>query len=202
MAFNAFGDNGEGSSLERNDPVTGAVKKAGAALNQQTQQQVKAAKQSVVDQLYGNVSSSESPDVSADPAQALAQAQNHSATSPIANNGLMPAVNPGEQGKLDETRRQLAAEAQKQHNESYYGPTFGEEAQKKRTQGEAEEKEVKERNEQEELEAKEAKRQQLEESLQAFAKGKGHGKGPDKLGTPVAVTQAKTRTEINRGASG
>lgn len=200
MSFDPFGDNGEGSSLERNDPITGAVKKAGAALNQQTQQQAKAAKQSFVDQLYGNVAPSESPDAGADPAQALAQAQNQSAP-PTANNGLMPAVNPGEQGKLDDTRRQLA-EFQKQHNESYFGPTFGEEAQKRRAQTEAEEKEIKEREEQEKLEAEEAKRQQLEESLQAFAQGKDHGKGPDQLGTPVSVTQAKTRTEINRGTSG
>jgi hypothetical protein len=198
MSFDPFRGNGDGSSLEQEDPIGGAAKQAAKAVNNQTQQQAQAAKQSFVDQLYGNVANSpESLDPSADPAHALAQTGTSSQTTPTPSGGLQQAANPNEQSKLEETRRKLA-EFQKQHNETYFSKTFGEEAQK-RAEQEAEEVRLKEQQEEEEKEAERVKREQMEESLQSFTQ---HGKGPTQLGDPVSVTQAKTKTEINRGTSG
>lgn len=203
MAFGPFQGNGDGSSLEHDDALSNATKQAVKAVNNQTSQQTQAAKQSFVDQLYGNVANSPEPlDPNIDPMQAAAKAQSQSAgAATAANNGLMPAVNPNEQSKLEETRRQLS-EMQKLHDQNYFGPTFGEEAHKKQEQQEAAEKQEKAEQEQAELEEAEAEKQRQAESLQAFTLGKNKGKGPDQLSAPVAVTQAKTRTEINRGTSG
>ncbi len=196
MGFNPFHSNSEGSSFEEGNPINAGLKKKAQDAGNQASQQAKATNQTFVDQLYGNVSSSDSPeklDPGADPAQAAAQIQK--AASP---SGPMPAVNPGEQSKLDETRQKLL-ELQKQHKETYFGATFGEEAQQKRREREEEERQLKEQEEEERLQQEEEEKARLAESLQSF---QSHGKGPDNLGAPVAVTQAKTRTEINRGTSG
>ena len=196
MPFNPF--NGDGTSLEQEDPISGAAKQAAKAVNQGTQQQAKATNQSFVDQLYGNVSSNEALDPSADPLQAKSPPPSSSSAAP---SGPTPAANPNEQSKLDETRRKLA-ELQNQHKKSYFDSTFGEEAQKKRQQREEEELQMKAQEEEERLQKEDEERAKMEESMQAFQSHGKNGKGPDQLGAPISVTQAKTRTESNRGASG
>lgn len=193
MPFNPF--NGDGTSLEREDPISGAAKQAAKAVNQGTQQQAKAANQSFVDQLYGNVSSPEALDPSADPLQAKTQP---TASAP---SGPMPAANPNEQSKLDETRRKLA-ELQSLHKKTYYDVTFGETAQKKRQQREEEELQLKQQEEEEQRMKEEEEKAKMAESMQAFQSHGKNGKGPDQLSSPVAVTQAMTKTESNRGSSG
>ena len=129
-------------------------------------------------------------------AQAAAQMQK--AASP---SGPAPAAIPAEQSKLDETRRKLQ-ELQKQHKETYYEATFGEEAQQKRRQREEEERQLKEQEEEAKEQQEAEEKAQQDQSMQAFgSQGKGK-KGPDQLGAPIAVTQSQTKTESNRGASG
>ncbi|MBA3724790.1 MAG: hypothetical protein H0W89_08000 [Candidatus Levybacteria bacterium] len=197
MPFNPFSS--EGTSLETGDPVSIAAKQAAKAVAQGTQQQAKAANQSFIDQLYGNVSSSpEALDPTADPLKAATQMQAPPASS--SGSSLAPAANPSEQSQLDETRRKLQ-ELQGQHKKNYFESTFGEEAQQKRQQREEEERQMKLQEEEEEQQREEEEKARMSESLQAF-QSKGHGKGADQLSAPVAVTQAKTKTEVNRGSSG
>jgi hypothetical protein len=196
MPFDPFRGNGDGSSLEQEDPISGATKQAAKAVNSQTQQQVKAANQSFVDQLYGNVSSSEAPDGS----ESTPPTSSNPTPTAAPQSGLMQAVNPSEQSKLDDTRRELA-ELQKLHNEKYFEPTFGEEAQRKQQEEEEQERQLKEQEEEEKLQLEEEEKARMDESLQAFSQG-NKGKGPDQLSAPIAVTQAKTKAESNRGTSG
>lgn len=188
--------NGDGTSLEQEDIISGATKQAVKAVSQGTQQQAKAANQSFVDQLYGNVSSGDESLDPNNPAPNTPPAQN--AAAPTV--GKIPAANPNEQSQLDETRVKLAA-LQQQHNKSYVGRTFGEEAQQKRQEREAEEKQLEQQEEEEKLEREAAEKARMEESMQSFQQGK-NSHGPAQLSDPVAVTQAKTKTEINRGSSG
>jgi hypothetical protein len=193
MPLNPF--NSDGSSLEHDDPVGNAVKSTVKATNTQTVAQAKAANQSFVDQLYGNTSPSgedTDPQAAANPTTAQPQA-NPSAASHT------PA--PEDQSKLDETRQKLAA-LQQLHNKNYVEPTFGEEAQRKRQQEEAQERQMKEQQEQEEEELKAQKKAQNDEEIASASQGKSHGKGRNRMTQPVSVTQAKTKTEINRGSSG
>ncbi len=200
MGFNPFHSNSEGSSFEEGNPINAGLKKKAQDAGGQASQQAKAANQTFVDQLYGNVSSAspETLDPSGDPAQAASQMQKASAASP---SGPMPAANPGEQSKLDETRQKLM-ELQKQHKETYFEATFGAEAQQKRREREEEELQLKQEEEEQQQQEEEEKKARMEESMQSFQSHGKNGKGPDKLGAPVAVTQAKTKTEINRGSSG
>jgi hypothetical protein len=193
MPLNPF--NSDGSSLEHEDPIGGAVKSTVQATNAQATTQAKAAKQSFVDQMYGNAAPSGEdvdPQASANPAAAQPQ-------SPSAVANHTPA--PEDQSKLDETRQKLAA-LQKLHNKNYVEPTFGEEAQRKRQQEEEQERQMKEQQEQEEEELKAQEKAQKDEEIASASQGKGQGKGRNRMSQPVSVTQAKTKTEINRGSSG
>jgi hypothetical protein len=51
MPFDPFRGGGDGSSLEHDDPLTNAAKHTVKAVNNQTQQQAQAAKQTFVDML-------------------------------------------------------------------------------------------------------------------------------------------------------
>jgi hypothetical protein len=193
MPLNPF--NSDGSSLEHEDPIGSAVKSTVQSTNTQATTQVKAANQSFVDQLYGNAApSGEDTDPHAAPNPATAQPQ---ATPSAAAH--TPA--PEDQSKLDEARQKLAA-LQRLHNKNYVEPTFGEEAQRKRQQEEAQERQMKEQQDQEEEELKAQKKAQNDEEIASSSQGKSHGKGRNRMTQPVSVTQAKTKTEINRGSSG
>lgn len=197
MPFDPFRGGGDGSSLEHDDPISNSAKNVTKAVSTQTQQQVQATKQTFVDMLYGNVSSQETGDPSHDPLQA-AQQSSTPAPSPASSSGLAQAVNPGEQSKLDETRRKLA-ELEGLHKKTYFETTFGDEAQQKRREREEEERQIKMQEEEEQQQAEADHKAAMDESLQSFTQ---KGKGPAQLSDPVALQQAKTKTEINRGSSG
>lgn len=200
MSFDPFRGGSDGSSLEHDDPLSNAVKQSAKAVNNQTQQQAQAVKQSFTDQLYGNVANPtamESLDSGTDESQSGMPQQQHTQAQPQSSqHGLQPAANPEEQAKLDETRRKIA----ELHKKTYFDETFGEAAQQKRRQREQEEEERRQQEEQEKAEDEEQKRQAMAESLNAMSAG-GKGKGPNQLGD-VALNQAKTKTEVNRGSSG
>ena len=192
MPLNPF--NSDGTSLEHEDPISNAVKNTAKATQTQTVAQVKAANQSFVDQLYGN--DTPAPDESHPQAASAPSPASHAA--PTGQNAAMPQ----DQSKLDETRQKLA-ELQHLHKKNYAEPLFGEEAQRKRQQQEEQERQMKEQEEQEEEERKAQEKEQQDAEMESLMPhGKGQGKGRNRMTPPVAVTQSKTKTEINRGTSG
>lgn len=197
MPFNPFGD-ADGSSLERGDPVTQGVKQATKALTGQAAQQAQAAKQSFIDQLYGNVSTAD-PETDQTGETGSTQ-QNPQQKAQAAASAMGGGKTPSEQSQLDDARRRLQ-ELQEGHKKTYYEATFGEEAQRKRQQREEEERQMKLQEEEEEAQRKAQEKAQQDDSLQSFMPA-GKGQGRNRMSAPIAVTQAKTKTEINRGASG
>lgn len=193
MPFNPF--NSDGSSLEHDNPVVDVTKKTANAATTQTTQQVKASNQSFVDQLYGNVAPA--TDETDPTAQAVSQPKtpmSNVAASAVMQNTIPKT--PVEQAQIDEARKRLEM---LQHNKAYFDVTFGEEAQAKRRQEEEEERQAKLQEEEEEKQREADEKARQDEEMASFQQ---HGKGQNKLADPVAVTQAKTKTEINRGSTG
>jgi hypothetical protein len=198
MAFNPF-NSADGSSLEQGNPLTSSVKKAANAVSSQTVQQAQATKQSFVDQLYGNTTptTEETDQTGESGAQQPTQAQK----TPLAQ--AMQGGNsktPAEQTQIDEARKKLHV-LQEMHNKKYFGETFGEEAQAKRRQREEQEEQMKLQDEQEERERIAQEKENQNNTMQSISPP-GKGRGRNRMSAPIAVTQAKTKTEINRGASG
>ena len=192
MAFNPWGNNDENTSFEQGSPITQTTKNAAKAVSSQVAQQQKAFSKSLNDQLYG-------PSTDASNQQGDAAAKKDQPPSMATIQKQMPQST-GDEKQLEETRKKLQ-EFQRQHRDTYFNPTMGEEAHKKQ---EAEKKQ----QEQEQLQEEEAKRQQLTEEQAAQEQNLGgvapHGKttGRNRMQKPVALTQAKTKTEVNRGTTG
>lgn len=203
MPFNPFSGS-DGPNLEQGNPVGQTVKKAAAAAGGFAGAQAKAAGQSFVDQLYGNVSSA--PDES-DP-QGTQNPQNMQAMQQAASASTGGSTSefpktPGEMSQIDETRKKLQ-ELQGQHKKEYVDVTFGETAQKRRQQREEEERQMKAQQEQEEAERKAQEQSEQEESMGGLMPaGKKTGvQGRKRTQQPIALSRAKTKAEMNRGASG
>ena len=166
----------------------------------QTAQQVKATTKAFISQLYGASSPSatdddQQADAAVDPqanVQKVQAAQSHAAAA--AAQGMhqtqthaaskVQATNPDDEEKLQRARREL----QQTHRGEYYVPTFGDitnlesdirkEAQKRQQQDQQKEQE------------QEQEKQQMEELQEQKKK------------EPIAVTRARNKAEMNRGASG
>lgn len=209
MSFPKLGGHSEASSLETDNPVERGLKEAGKAVGQEIGKQAQETKQTFLDQLYGNVPSSEKagPNISPDQIKggdgASLQGEAH---------GLDQAANPADQGRLDEARQKLAA-IERQSKSDYITKTFGEQdhidaalgktAEQKMIQHDEEDRQRAEQERQEEEEAEEAKKQQMNDSLQSLqSNSKGKGKGPDQLGAPLEVTKAQTSTERRNSSVG
>lgn len=192
MAFNPFSSNDEDSSFERGSPIQQGAKNVVKATATQVQQQQKAFSKALTDQLYGPSTDANNPQegqvAQKDPTPGMETIQKQ-----------MPN-DPGNEKQLEETRKKLQ-ELQRQHKEEYYEKTLGDSARKKIQQEE-------QQKEQEKLQTEEARQQQeaeekasQEQNLGGIAP-QGKTTGRNRMQKPVALTQAKTKTEINRGTTG
>ncbi len=177
------------------------INKVATSAVKQTAQQVKATTKAFLSQLYGSSSPSatdddQQADATVDPqaqVQKVQAAQTHAAAA-AAQQGIHPtqthaaakvqAANPDDEEKLQRARREL----QQTHRSEYYVPTFGDitnlesdirkEAQKRQQQDQQKEQE------------EEQEKQQMEELQEQKKK------------EPIAVTRARNKAEMNRGAAG
>ncbi len=224
MAFTPF--NHDENSLERGDPISNATKPVAKAVSAQAAQQAKAAKdelsKQIVGFLYGDVpASAEGDSTQTDFAvQQLAQGQKQSSVptahvSVSSNSSLTP-----EQTKLAETREKLSSlqsgpasvnrtglhknqEPAPLRRLDYYEETFGDAARKRREQEAKQKLEQKTKEEEEKKQAEDAEKERSDEEVVAQT-NRPTQKGRNRMGKKpnIALTKAKTKTEINRGASG
>lgn len=200
--FNPFSSDNEDTSFEQGLPVNQTAKNVAKTVSSQVQAQAKAAQKALMDQLYGP-SDSSGQDQGTDEANPqhvdLTNTANRMTVAHAANKGSNTNQNqtPDEQAKLEKIRRELFAKN--------YSGQFGVEQQieKARKEREQREQQLKQQDE-EEQQRKEAEKKQMEEeggALLPAGKKTGSMFGK-KQQQPIALTQAKTKTEVNRGASG
>jgi len=193
--FNPFSDDHEDTSFEQGSPLNQTARNAAKAASSQTQAQVQASNKAIVDQLYGFIDPTNPTE---DDQQANDAAKQHSQNShgQQANQANTSSANtPEEQAKIEKIRRELFAKT--------HGGQFSIEQQMEKARKEREQKEqqLKQQEEEEERQKLEAQKAQQEEFAMPAGKKTGMVMGK-KQQQPVALTQAKTKTEINRGASG
>lgn len=177
-----------------------AVNKVANTVVKQTAQQVKATTKAFISQLYGASSPSatdddqQQVDATVDPMAQVQKTQTGQAQSSLpqqathqanaAQSSASSTASPSDQAKIEQARREL----QQQHRSEYYIPTFGditnlESDIKKEAQKRQQEEQQKEQEEEQE-------KQQMEELKEQKKK------------EPIAVTRARNKAEMNRGASG
>jgi hypothetical protein len=191
MPFNPFSNDSENTSFEQGNPINQTAKNAAKAASTQATQQQQALSKAIVDQLYG-VSTDANNKQAEDAAKKTQQAPGMQTISKQMN------LNPDDQNQLEEARKKLH-ELQRMHK-NYYEENLGEAAQKKRAQAEEQEKQLKLQEEAEDERRKAEEKAAQEENLAAGPQGKTGSR--NRMSPPVAVTQAKTKTEINRGTTG
>ncbi|MGH7204091.1 MAG: hypothetical protein ACREHC_06625 [Candidatus Levyibacteriota bacterium] len=190
MAFNPFSNDSEDTSFEQGNAINQSAKNAVKAVTVQAQQQQKALTKSIVDQLYGVTPPS--PDKNS---------QQKEKPPGMETIEKQMTQNPGDEKQLEEARKKLQ-EFQRLHKDTYFNPTLGDGAQKKQEQEQQQKKQLKLQEEEEERQAKAEEKAAQEESLAAAAAPRGKNTGRNRMSKPIALTQAKTKTEINRGTSG
>lgn len=189
MPFNPFSNDSEDTSFEQGTPITQTAKSAVKATTTQATQQQQALNKSIVDQLYGVTP--ESPDKAAEHKQQPPGMETIAKQTPQSAD---------DQQQLSETRKKLEA-LQKMHKENYYEASFGQGAQKRHEQEEAQKKQEKLQEEEEEKQQEEDEKAQKDEELAAMT-NRPNQKGRNKMRQPFALTQAVTKTESNRGTTG
>lgn len=198
MPFNPF-NGSDGPNLEQGNPLGTTVKNAAKAVSAQAVQQAKAANKAFIDQLYGNTSSNEDADKLGQSGNQQTNQLQKQAANLLSNS--QNEKTPDELKKIDDTRKQL--QDLQGGQKKYWEATFGEEAHQKLKQEEEQRKQLQEQEEQAiaEKEAQEKAAQEEEMgTMQAMGKGKGNGR--NRMSQPIALSRAKTKTEINRGATG
>lgn len=174
-----------------------AVNKVANTVVKQTAQQIKATTKAFISQLYGSSSPTATDDDQQQDAtvNAAAHAQKVQTPTPIPTAvaaahtphsiGQTTAVpqTAEEQEKLAEARRNL-----QQHSSEYYDPTFGNIADiETGIRQEAQKNQQEEQQKEQEEEQEEQQKMELEEK---------------KKKEPIAVTRARNKAEMNRGAAG
>ncbi len=202
MPFNPF-NGSDGPSFESPDGLSQKVQQTTKNVSAAAQQQVQATRKSFVDQLYGNISSEgENSDTSEGAQQQMQQAQKQLGDTASSGDISNAAKTPEEQAQIEMLRKRL-------HKENYFDyeqKTVSDEAVLKVSQEKEQEWQTRQQEEEEEAQRKEEEKAQREEAMggvEPAGKGmKGKGNGRNRMSKPIALERAKTRTEINRGASG
>ncbi|MGI8420092.1 MAG: hypothetical protein ACR2LN_05625 [Candidatus Levyibacteriota bacterium] len=189
MAFNPFSNDSEDTSFEQGNAINQSAKNAVKAVTAQAQQQQKALTKSIVDQLYGVTPPSPDKD----------SKQKEKPPGMETIEKQLPQ-NQGDEKQLEEARTKLQ-EFQRLHRDTYFNPTMGDEAQKKQEQENQQQKQSKLQEEEQEQQRKTEEKAAQEENLAATAP-RGKSTGRNRMSKPIALTQAKTKTEINRGTTG
>jgi len=197
MGFGSFSSNDENTSFEQGISLNQTAKNAVKTTTTQTKKVADDTRKAILDQLYGpSTSSADSAAQQAGDAGSQASQTDHQ-QSPSQEN----AQAPGEQGKLDETRRKLQ-ELQRLHKQNYYDKYLGDDAQRKLRQEEQQKKQQEAQAEDQERQQLEAEKAQMDEGTLLPAGKKAGAMFGKKQQQPIALTRAKTKTEMNRGASG
>jgi len=214
--FNPFSNDTEDTSFEQGSPVTQAAKNVTKAATAKAQDDAKAFAAAMRDQLYGP-STSQDPDPGTDEtntghtdnsnaaSRAMAHAGGgaHNTSNPNAN----PNQTPEEQAKMERIRHELFGQYSSKFRSAQNGAVnittdLEQEMEKARQERKRKEEERKREEEEEEKRKKEEEARKNQDQL-AMPAGKKTGmQMGKKQQQPVALTQAKTKTEINRGSSG
>lgn len=203
MGFGSF-SNDENNSFEQGLPLNQAAKNAAKVAVSQTKTQADDTTKAILDQLYGPGTPS-GQDQGTDEANPAHTDQSNSATRAVTTHGGMANKSSNtnsnqtseEQTKLEKIRRELFAKN--------YGGQFGVDQEMAKARREREEKEKqREKEEEEEKQRLEAEKAQMDEGLGSLlpAGKKTGAMFGKKQQQPIALRQAKTKTEINRGTSG
>jgi len=218
--FNPFSSDNEDTSFETGMPVSQAANTAVKAISSQAQAQIDATNQDIVNQLYGpstpdEPGTDEANQSHVDQSNAATRAQSaHMSASMSANKGSKTNQTanqntnqtPEEQAKMEKIRHELfgnySATYQSAPNAAHGLITnLDQEMDKARKEREQKETQRKQEEEEEEKRKKEEEEEQKQELVSPAGKKTGFtfGKKPQQ---PIALRLAKTKTEINRGATG
>lgn len=213
--FNPFSNDAEDTSFEQGSAVSQAAKSATKAVSSQMQKQAddafKKANEDIVSLLYGP-STPQEPGTDETNTQhtdssnaATRAASTHAGVSKTAN--VNPNQTPEEQAKMEKIRSELfgnysmtfkAAAANGAQNLT---TSIDQEMEKVRKEREQKEMQRKQEEEEEEQRKKEEEEAQQQELAMPAGKKTGMQMGKQKQ-EPIALRQAKTKTEIQRGTSG
>jgi hypothetical protein len=209
MPLNPFSTDNEDTSFEQGSPVTQAAKNAAKATSTQADAQVQASTQAIVDQLYG-VNDSSPADAGTDEVNTQHADSSNSATrAAAAHAGAQKSSNsnksPEEEAKMEKIRHELfgnySGKFQSAQNGAHGLNTNLDQEMEKARQERIQKEEQRNQEEEEEQQKKEAEKAQMDEGLGSLMP-EGKHTGRNRMKQPVAVTLAKTKTEINRGATG
>ncbi|HEX8932343.1 MAG TPA: hypothetical protein VF810_04260 [Patescibacteria group bacterium] len=194
----------EGFEMPAISKPTQAVKQVTGTVVKQTAKQAQQAAQSFVNQLYGATDTQAAGDQKTDTAAPLAGIQKPPTSSQVqqsASGSPLSTAAPEEQAKIEKTRREL----QQTHTGSYVVPTLGKigdlEADIRKEEEKRKQEEQKKKQEEAEEEQQKLQEKQQREQEFIMPSGKMAG-GRNRMKQPISVTRAKTKAEINRGASG
>ena len=215
--FNPFSSDHEDTSFEHGSPVTQAAKNISQAAQQKTAAAIKKANDEIVAELYG---SSKPAEPGTDEANTQHTDASNAATRAAATHGAVsgktgkatananPNQTPEEQAKVEKIRHELFGNYSMTFKSApnaagINSATVGldqemERARKEREQKEMQRKQEEEEEEQRKKEEEEAQKQELDAPA---GKKTGFQMGK-KQQEPIALRLAKTKTEINRGATG
>jgi hypothetical protein len=208
MPLNPFSTDNENTSFEQGSPVTQAAKNAAKATSTQADAQVQASTQAIVDQLYGVTPQGQ--DAGTDEANTQHTDYSNSATRAAASHaGAQKSSNsnksPEEEAKMEKIRHELfgnySGKFQSAQNGAHGLNTNLDQEMEKARQERIQKEQQRNQEEEEEQQKKEAEKAQMDEGLGSLMP-EGKHTGRNRMKQPVAVTLAKTKTEINRGATG
>jgi hypothetical protein len=213
--FNPFSNDAEDTSFETGMPVTQAAKAATNTMTKAAQAQADAAAKKATDDLVDFLYAPSTPDDQGtdetntqhtDASNASTRvASTHASVSKTAK--VNPNQTPEEQEKMEKIRHELfgnysATFKQAGQNGAHNITTsLDQEMEKARKEREQKEMQRKQEEEEEEKRKKEEEEAQKEEFAMPAGKKTGFQMGK-KQQEPMALRLAKTKTEINRGASG
>jgi hypothetical protein len=209
MPLNPFSTDNEDTSFEQGSPVTQAAKNAVKATSTQTDAQMQASTQAIVDQLYG-VNDSTPTDAGTDEANTQHTDSSNSATRAVSSQaGSYKSSNsnqsPEDEAKMEKIRHELFANYSSKFQSAQNGAhglnTNLDQEMEKARQERIQKEQQRIQEEEEQQQQKEAEKAQMDEGLGSLMP-EGKHIGRNRMKQPVALTLAKTKTESNRGATG
>ena len=207
--FNPFNNDTEDTSFERGSPVSQAAKNISQAAQKQADDAIKKANDEIIAELYGS-STPAVQDQGTDEANtqhtdasnaATRMASTHAGVSKTAK--VNPNQTPEEQAKMEKIRKELFGTYSAKYLSAQNGAqniitNVEMEMDKARQERKQEEEQRKQEEEQEE----QRKKEEEEKAKKEFLSPLGKNAGRNRMGEPVALRIAKTKTEINRGTTG
>ena len=214
--FNPFSNDSENTSFEQGAPVTQAAKTVTNAVAAQAQAAAQKASDDIVDFLYAPTAPSEPgtdetntqhTDQSNAATRAVAAAQTGAHNGAKASANANPNLTPDDEARMQKIRSELFGnysatfKAAAQNGAQNITTSIDQEMEKARKQREQAEMQRKQEEEEEETRRQEEAEAQQQDLAMPAGKKTGMQTGK-KQQQPIALTQAKTKTESNRGTTG